>query len=152
MEFEDLDGKYAGFEIANKIKPMIGGAQAVFVLLGKGVLQPTTQTPEFTHNWINFEVGVAAGSNKRVWVFEDFNNFIKFPIPYVTDYARFNLGDDEHIKIYRELIENIFAKKISMKPTWTITCKLCHAEYNVWDGQETLNCPVCRRAIVIKPI
>ncbi len=40
----------------------------------------------YTRNWINFEVGLAAELNKRLFVLEGKGPPIEFPIPYLTDY------------------------------------------------------------------
>jgi hypothetical protein len=149
MEFEDLDGKYAGVEIANKIKHPIDGSSAVFVLLGKNVENPQSGSQEFTHNWVSFEVGVAAGSNKPVWVFEQFNQFTRFPIPYVTDYCRYTLDYPQHVKNMKELLKNKIVNKINVKPIAHVQCLECYSEYNLWDSVDTLYCPVCRKNITL---
>ncbi|MDE1767498.1 MAG: hypothetical protein KGI27_14680, partial [Thaumarchaeota archaeon] len=92
MELEDLEGEYAGSRISDIIRSNVQeDTNAVLVLLGKNLENPPSATPQYTHNWVNFEVGVAAGCKKPVWVFEDYDEFINFPIPYVTDYCRYNL-------------------------------------------------------------
>src|SRR6266571_8785272 len=75
MEFEDLRGKYAGAEISQRIRHP--ETQAVFVLLGPNVKQAL-----HTENWITFEVGVASGAGKDVWVFEPIMNLVEYPIPF----------------------------------------------------------------------
>jgi len=145
MEFEDLQGKYAGFEIANLIRPLIGGMQAVVVLLGENLENPPTQTPEFTHNWVNFEVGVAAGSNKPVWVFEEYGKKIQFPIPYVTNYCLFDPNNNGHVKYYADLFRDIFRYHLNTRPVRVIKCSQCYAEYGFWGGDLEISCPVCRK-------
>ena len=53
MELEDFN-KYAGYEILNKLRKESDG-EAVF--LGRNLHYPPTLTPEFTDNWVKFEVG-----------------------------------------------------------------------------------------------
>jgi hypothetical protein len=62
MELEDLSNRYAGYEI---LKIIITQSDGLAVLLGKNLQSPQSLTPQFTHNWVNFEVG-AAGIGKRV--------------------------------------------------------------------------------------
>lgn len=155
MEFAELGGKYAGNEISWMIRAgFFSGhdTSAVFVLLGENLVRPPTNTPEFTHNWVSFEVGAAAGCRKPVWVFEEFNKNIQFPIPFVTDYVQYNLDDIEHLKILKQ----IFKEKIQLpnsiqtrKPEHDVKCPYadCNAEYRCWSSANTINCPVCRRGI-----
>jgi len=155
MEWEDLKGKYAGHEISRMIRAGFFTAHdtaAVFVLLGESLEQPPTNTPEFTHNWVTFEVGAAAGCIKPVWVFEEFDKFIKFPIPYVTDYAQYNLDDVEHLRYFGKLFnEQILypTRDKTLKPAWNVKCPYpdCNAAYRCWAQKDSINCPVCRRGI-----
>ena len=90
MELEDLSYKDAGNEIANSIREE---CDAVIVLLGKNVLYAPRRSTRHTRNWVAFEVGVAAGCKKSVWVFENSRIPIYFPIPYITDYYKYKLND-----------------------------------------------------------
>lgn len=56
-------------------------SQASFLLL-----TPNVKITDYTQNWISYEVGLAHCMNKRVFVFEQYNQEIHFPIPYLTDY------------------------------------------------------------------
>ncbi|WP_162858623.1 hypothetical protein [Candidatus Nitrosotenuis aquarius] len=155
MEFAELGGKYAGNEISWMIRAGFFSGHdttAVFVLLGKSLANPPTNTPEFTHNWISFEVGAAAGCRKPVWVFEEFDKNIQFPIPFVTDYVKYDLDNVDHLKILRQ----IFKEKIqypsgqqTIKPKQNVKCpwENCNAEYRFWSDADAINCPVCRRGI-----
>jgi len=159
MEWHDLDEQYAGDKISRMIRGGLIGylrgyeTSAVFVLLGENLANPPTNTPEFTHNWVTFEVGSASSCLKPVWVFEEFNTFIQFPIPFVTDYVQYELDSIEHLRI----LGKIFKEKImypggqqTIKPTHNVKCpyKDCNAEYRYWSKAQTINCPVCRREIV----
>lgn len=161
MEWQDLEGQYAGEKISRLIRAgVIDGllrdydTSAVFVLLGEKLQNPPTNTPEFTHNWVSFEVGAAASCLKPVWVFEEFNKFIKFPIPYVTDYAQFTLDDPKHLKYYGD----VFTEQIkypTQRKTITpleITCphEKCNAKYRYWSKSEMFHCPVCRQEVYFK--
>lgn len=154
MEWHDYDNKYAGREISKIIRAgWLSGSDtsAVFVLLGDGVADPPTNTPEYTHNWVAFEVGAAASCLKPVWVFEEFNKFTQFPIPFVTDYAQYTLDDPEHLKYYgKVLTEQILypGNSKTIVPT-KIICphSNCNATYNCWSKSEIIYCPVCRKEI-----
>ncbi len=152
MEFENLDTKYAGKEIAQIIRGSFLGENisAVIVLLGRNVqFSPSSQ---YTHNWINFEVGVSAGLQKPVWVFEDFNEFIPFPIPFVTDYCQYVLDRDDDVKYIGQILEEIFVKFTRIiKPVAFLQCPHtnCNAQFNYWSGMKLINCPVCRQGIQI---
>ncbi|MDE1869316.1 MAG: hypothetical protein KGH60_05135 [Candidatus Micrarchaeota archaeon] len=146
MEWENLGKAYAGKVISDTI--MSKDTKAVIVLLGKALETPPVTTPEFTHNWVNFEVGVACAAKKPVWVFEDFNEIIKFPIPYVTDYCRYNMNNDEHIKQIGSLLE-----RDSNSTTKGILCAYenCNAVYRYWSTEVEFICPVCRRSLKLNP-
>lgn len=155
MEFAELGKKYAGNEISWMIRAGFFSGHdtaAVFVLLGESLANPPTNTPEFTHNWVSFEVGAAAGCRKPVWVFEEYGKNIQFPIPFVTDYVQYHLDDVDHLKVLRQ----IFKERIqypnaqqTVKPERTVKCPWsdCNAEYRYWSTADTINCPVCRRGI-----
>lgn len=64
-----------------KIEGNIDLSKAVFLFL-----TPNVTSSDYTKNWISFEVGLAKKTNKPVFVVEDFNNKIHFPVPYITDY------------------------------------------------------------------
>lgn len=144
MELEDLNNRYAGYEIRNIIRNETDG---VAVLLGKNLQSPQTLTPEFTHNWVNFEVGVAAGVEKPVWVFEEYRQPISFPIPYVTDYVQYSLDDVEHLRIIGEIIKGSFPVRRLSTPYITCPHISCNAIYYYWSTNQSMFCPVCRRSI-----
>lgn len=152
MEWEKLDNEYAGLRIADIIRSdVIENTRAVLVLLGKNLKNPPTPTPQFTHNWVNFEVGVAAGCKKPVWVFEKLDEFIQFPIPYVTDYAKYRHEDIGHLRIIGDILKDKITNGLR-RPPFTITCghKNCNGKYNFWNEDvKEFNCPVCRQSLVI---
>ena len=108
MEWEDMTNVYAGDKISKIIRAgFFSGhdTSAVFILLGKSVVNPPSTTPEFTHNWVAFEAGAAASCLKPVWVFEDFSDSVHFPIPFVTDYVNYNLDNVDHLRFLSSLFE-----------------------------------------------
>ncbi|MGI0086464.1 MAG: hypothetical protein ACREBI_00680 [Nitrosotalea sp.] len=167
MEWEDLDNKYAGKEIADMIRDnsLFGeNISATIVLLGHGLQSssPTTIYPQYTiypqstptplpytHNWVNFEVGVSVGSRKPVWIFEDFKQFIQFPIPYVTDYCQYTLDDTENLKQIGNILTQRIIRNQNLIPPRKVKCpnEKCHAEYNYWSNEKSINCPVCRKGL-----
>jgi len=150
MELEEMGSKYPALRIADIIRSNFQeNTKAVAVLLGKNLENPPTATPQYTHNWVNFEVGVAASCNKPVWVFENFNDFIRFPIPFVTDYCRYNLGDKNHLLNIGEFLKTMVTLPQQYVNRKKIKCELCNAYYRIWDNEKNLNCPVCRQNISI---
>ncbi len=144
MELENMGNVYAGFRIADIIRSnWQEDTKAVVVLLGKSLENPPS--PQYTHNWVNFEVGVAAGCKKPVWVFEGFNEFIKFPIPYVTDYCLYDLESIPHLQYIGETFTKLYVNNQVILPPRRIKCHLCNAEYNLWSNITCINCPVCRQ-------
>jgi hypothetical protein len=144
MELENMDSVYGGSRIADIIRSDFQeDTDVVVVLLGKSLENPPS--PQFTHNWVNFEVGVAAGCKKPVWVFEDYKEFINFPVPYVTDYCLYDLDSVEHIQFIGDRFKTLYINNVIINPPRKIKCHLCNAQYNFWSNQTVLNCPVCRK-------
>lgn len=151
MEWEKLDNQYAGSRIADIIRSnVVENVRAVIVLLGKNLENPPTETPQYTHNWVNFEVGASAGCQKPVWVFENLKETVQFPIPYVTDYVRYELENVDHLRAIGEILLNKLVHQSNKKPPYEIKCPYqnCNAKYNFW-SKNTINliCPVCRNQI-----
>ena len=65
-----------------KIDENINLSNAIFLFLTQNVI-----SSEYTKNWISHEMALAKAANKPVFVVEDFNNNIHFPVPYLTDYV-----------------------------------------------------------------
>lgn len=147
MELEDLAGKYQGARISDIIRSnFVEDTKAVIVLLGENLEHPPTPTPQYTHNWVNFEVGVAAGSSKPVWVFEKFDEVIQFPIPYVTDYCQYHLGNVDELRGIADLLEKLYQHNLVVQPARILKCHLCQASFRQWNKNQTcINCPVCRQ-------
>ncbi len=79
-----------------KIKNDIQQSSAAFVLLS-----PHLNGTPYTQNWVSYEVGLACALNKPVWVYEQLEGPVLFPIPYLTDYIVYspkNRGDLNSIK------------------------------------------------------
>ncbi|MFL6399847.1 MAG: hypothetical protein ACJ71P_04695 [Nitrososphaeraceae archaeon] len=111
---------------------------------------PPASSSQYTHNWISFEVGVAAGCGKPIWVFEELDSFVRFPVPFVTDYAQFTPGNIEHLQYYGSVFEDrIIYRTNRLYPVLTFRCEYenCNAIYNCWSNAPRFNCPVCSRPI-----
>jgi len=151
MELEEMGSKYPAQRIVDIIRSNFQeNTRAVAVLLGRNLENPPTATPQYTHNWVNFEVGVAAACNKPVWVYEDFNDFIQFPIPYVTDYCRYSLGNKDHLLNIGSFLQTMVQFPQQYMNKKQTRCQLCNASYCIWDNEKSLNCPVCRQNITIQ--
>ena len=147
---EEMGSKYPAERIADIIRSNFQeNTKAVAVLLGRNLENPPTASPQYTHNWVNFEVGIAAACNKPVWVFEDFKDFIQFPIPFVSDYCRYTLGDKNHLLNIGEFLKTMVNSPQQFINRKKIRCTLCNANYKIWDSEKKLNCPVCRQNIII---
>jgi hypothetical protein len=96
-------------------------------------------------------VGLATGSGKPVWVFEDYNDNIPFPIPFVTDYVRYNLGEIEHLRNIGQMLHDSLPIRKVMPPDG-IRCPHanCNAVYSYWSDRINMQCPVCRQTINFK--
>jgi hypothetical protein len=147
-EWQVLPDNYAGQRITNII--CHPSTVAVFVLLGKKLERPPTDSHQYTHNWISFEVGVASGTGKPIWVFEEFGSFILYPIPFVTDYAQYTLKNVNHLQFYGNIFQDRFIyQTYRIAPHNRLLCPYtdCKAVYNCWSVAPSFNCPVCRRHI-----
>jgi len=95
----------------NEIRQDIKNSHALFVVLSNNL----SSSPH-TQNWVGWEVGVACAFNKRVWVFEEIQRRISFPIPYFTDYVPYDLNDQN----LRQLISAV-ARGYRIQPQITGT-------------------------------
>lgn len=89
---------------ANSIREAIDKSASVFVILSKQMDQPHTRS------WVSYEVGIACGLNKRVWVFEPENiapDFIDVPVPFLTGYIQYPLKlNKKRTFPYNNLVES----------------------------------------------
>ena len=83
-----------------QIKDYVQQSSALFVLLS-----PHLSGSPFTQNWLSYEVGLACGMNKPVWVYEHLQNPVQFPIPYLTDYVLYDPSSREHLNAIKRLVE-----------------------------------------------
>lgn len=77
-----------------EIRQKIEVADFVFLFLTDNVVMT-----EYTRNWVMFEVSLALGSNRRLFVFEREGSPVPYPVPYLTDYMIFSSGIDDMLEI-----------------------------------------------------
>lgn len=145
IELTNLKGKYEGKEIRDRIKSTLFKREvptALFVILGDELTSPSRI---YTHNWVNFEVGLAASDSMQVWVMEQEGKSINFSIPYVTDYMTYVLDNDEDGQRMIAVFKRTLTGKLLGLPS-PITCTKCHASYSYWNDKSEITCPVCRQS------
>ena len=141
MEFENLYHQNAGKIITDIISQSCIG---LVVLLGKKILFPPGYTSQFTHNWVGFEIGVAACAKKPIMVFEDYEDPINFPIPYLDHFVRYKQDEDHSWYIVRVLRDNMPVQRYVAPDIIRCPYSDCNAEYSYWSIRERMYCPVCR--------
>lgn len=136
------------------IKDEMEKSKAVFILLGEGVVESGIHT----QNWISFEVGLACALKKDVWVFEQRNVDVHFPIPYLNYYFHYDPENDESLMKIREIIR-LYAEAPEDKPVTTnslvFVCpsESCKVEFRLPLIEDKvvlpsrISCPACRRKI-----
>ena len=60
------------------IRNNIENSSGLFVLLSNNL-----KISDYTQNWVSYEIGIADEANREIWMFEDVNNQVIFPIPNV---------------------------------------------------------------------
>ena len=85
-----------------EIRRNVERSDLLFLFLTDNVIA----TP-YTRNWVSHEVGLAAANSKRLFVFERLGTSIPFPIPYLTDYALFNMDETEDILTLQRLTKDL---------------------------------------------
>ncbi len=150
MEWEKMENQYAGFRISDIIRSnLVEDIDVLVVLLGHNLLNPPSQ--QFTHNWVNFEVGASAGCRKPVIILEEAHNLIDFPIPYVTDYYQYEMNNVNDLRRIGEIIKRYTVQ--GWTDTHLTTCPYdnCNAKYNLWNRYSNrIHCPVCRQEILFE--
>lgn len=131
MEFEQIRSPEW-----NSIRNAVNDSEAVFLLLGENV-----RSSIYTQNWISFEVGLSCALGKEVWVFEQADSHIDFPIPYLTDYMIYDLEVKDHFEYVKSVIERYgnsyfpssgadHRRKRNIPTGRTIICDNCYLSYS----------------------
>jgi hypothetical protein len=73
---------------------------------------------------------------------------INFPIPFLTDYYRYRLGDPRQIRTISDILENtLLNSKNEIRTPIEITCPHCRGEFKYWTYTQSMCCPICRRPL-----
>jgi hypothetical protein len=140
MEFEEMQPPQW-----NEIDKQVETSIATFLLLG-----PNVKNSDHTRNWIAFEVGLSCAYKKRVWVFEEMDSKINFPIPYVTDYMPYVLNERISFDYIREILEGYRDDYYQVNNGKRIPigletiCWNCRAVFYTHQTIGAHYCPVCR--------
>jgi len=132
------------------IKDQIFQSDALFLLLGPNVIDRGI----YTQNWISFEIGLACQLNKEIWVFEQFDIPVRFPVPYLDHYVLYDPKNRGHLDYIRSIIEAYKPIPILRKfpEAYTeITCpnKECEISFLLHTEIAEFECPSCRKPIKI---
>lgn len=85
----------------NAIKNWVANSSAVFLLLG-----PNLEGSLHTSNWVSWEVGLASALNKDVWVYEQVDTPINFPVPYLNHYMIYDPSQQSDIDYIKKVIDS----------------------------------------------
>lgn len=85
-----------------KIENNVNISSAIFLFLTQNV-----KSSDFTQNWISFEVGLAKKANKSLFVVEDVNSKVHFPVAYLTDYILYEATQIEDWQNIQRILQNI---------------------------------------------
>ncbi len=139
---------------AKSIRDAIEGSASVFVILSKPMEKP------YTRSWVGYEVGIASGLNKNVWVFEPAwikPDFVDVPVPFLTGYIQYPQKiDKKTIFPYISLVESAGTaipkdpdpKSLPLFKLVTCPNKDCRAQYYRFVFGGNYKCPVCRGGII----
>jgi len=137
------------------IRNQLYTSDALFLLLGPNVLDRGI----YTQNWISFEVGLACDMartlEKDIWVFEQLQHPIRFPVPYLNHYVLYDPNNRTHLDYIRGIME-------AYKPfpplrripqgIREVACPYddCKIKFKLHTDVKEFNCPTCRRGISLK--
>jgi len=83
----------------NEIRNKIQTSASLFVLLGSNL-----KSSDYTQNWVSYEIGLADALGRQIWVFEDINNEIIFPIPHVHHYLIYDSKDPDSLNYLKQIV------------------------------------------------
>lgn len=110
-------------------------SDALFLLLGPNVLDRGI----YTQNWISFEVGLACDMartvGKEVWISEQIQHSIRFPVPYLNHYVLYD--PNKRSDLFRNIPQG----------TREVTCSYddCKVKFRLHTDVKEFNCLACRR-------
>ena len=85
-----------------KIEENIKNSDAVFLFLTQNII-----SSKYTENWISFEVGLAKAANKPLFLTEDINNKVHYPVPYVSSYILYEPTKIEDWRTIQQILLNL---------------------------------------------
>jgi hypothetical protein len=91
-------------------------------------------------------LGVAASPGKPIMVFEDYDDNIKYPIPYLNHYVR-DRQTEEHSRYIGSILGHNMPFQRLRSPDH-IRCPYpnCNTEYSYWSHRRKMTpCPACRQ-------
>ena len=83
------------------IRNNIENSSALFVLLSNNL-----KISDYTQNWVSYEIGIADEANREIWMFEDVNNQVIFPIPNVHHYMLYNPAQWDSLNYLKTIIHS----------------------------------------------
>ena len=128
------------------IKNKMLSSDAIFLLLGPNVIDRGI----FTQNWISFEIGLACQLRKEIWVFEQSNIPVRFPVPYLDNYVLYDPENRDHLNYIRSIIEAYKVIPLLRKfpaAYARVTCpnQKCKVSFHLCTEIEEFECPSCRQ-------
>lgn len=128
------------------IKRQMLESSALFLLLGPNVIDRGI----YTQNWISFEVGLACQLNKEIWVFEQMDIPVRFPVPYLSHYLLYNPNNRGHLDYIRDIIRAykftpLFRRIPAGYANVTCTNSGCRVNFIMHTEMEEFECPSCRK-------
>jgi hypothetical protein len=84
-----------------KIAKDVQESSAVFLLLSSHL-----NATAYTQNWVSYEVGLACAMKKPVWVYEQYQAPVHFPVPYLTDYVLYDPTCQEQLSAIKNLVKS----------------------------------------------
>jgi hypothetical protein len=130
------------------IKDQLDSSDALFLLLGPNVIDRGI----YTQNWISFEIGIACQLAKEIWVFEQINAPVRFPVPYLDHYVLYDPENRDNLDYIRRVIEAYkvivgFPKFPSVHARITCPNEKCKVLFNLCIEIAEFECPSCRKMI-----
>lgn len=101
-KYEEIEAIVSGRRTAAQIKADIAISNAIFVVLG-----PKAEELKHTRDWIVWESGNAAASNKDIWVLESFEDSpnLSVVIPHLRHHIAFHYND-QWLAYLRQIISS----------------------------------------------
>ena len=130
-----------------ELEQNIRRSEAVFVVLSPHVLKSV-----HTHSWVAAESGLARGAGIPVFVFEDWEDDVDFPVPFADFYARIHRNADNQRWLRGLVQEENYRSNLETLQPLTCPYQNCRAHFRSLNKFEELDqCPTCRRNVKAVP-